>query len=87
MDFMLSTSDNPFNPVTDYDEWRNWDCRHGYYTMELLARFYYHSDNLSDAENALAYDLAIDTVINEIPTGSDARWILVEVLGEGIGGV
>lgn len=35
---MLTTKDNPYNPYTDFDEWRRWDMDNGYYTPELIAR-------------------------------------------------
>ena len=76
-DYKLSTSDNPFSPRTEWDSWRQWDTIHGYNTLELLSRFWYQSDNLSEYENDLAYDLAIETIINEVPTGTDAIWVLV----------
>lgn len=37
-ELVLTTSDNPFNPKTDYDKWRNWDEDAGYNTEAYLAR-------------------------------------------------
>ena len=37
-EMMLTTLDNPFNPKTDYDKWRNWDIKNGYNTEEYLDR-------------------------------------------------
>lgn len=37
-EMMLTTLDNPFNPKTDYDKWRNWDISNGYNTEEYLDR-------------------------------------------------
>lgn len=33
---MISTEDNPFNPLTDYEEWMDWDQQHQYYTAEYI---------------------------------------------------
>lgn len=35
---VLTTTDNPFNPKTDYNNWRTWDERHGYFTEAYVAR-------------------------------------------------
>jgi hypothetical protein len=35
---MLTTSDNPFNPFTDYDSWYEFDVINGYHTCALLGR-------------------------------------------------
>ena len=34
----ITTTDNPYNPLTDYDRWRNYDIQKGYGTEEYLAR-------------------------------------------------
>jgi len=35
---MLTTIDNPFNPFTQFDEWKDFDETQGYYTCPYLAR-------------------------------------------------
>ncbi len=35
---LLSTTDNPYNPFTDYVNWRNYDHQKGYCCEEYLAR-------------------------------------------------
>jgi len=35
---VLTTSDNPYNPKTNYDEWKQWDEDNGYYTESYVAR-------------------------------------------------
>lgn len=59
---MLSTIDNPFNPFDDFKAWYAYDVSSGYYTCELLARIAMTSDELSEADQ----DLAVDNAINEI---------------------
>ncbi len=62
---MLTTVDNPYNPVTQFDEWNTWDQAAGYNTLAYLARVVRTSDELSDADQSLAYEDAIDSIINE----------------------
>lgn len=61
-DFMLTTVDNPFNPFTQFDEWRVYDEQQGYYTCEYLARIAHTSSRLSDKDNSLE----IKNAMNEI---------------------
>lgn len=62
---MLTTVDNPFNPFTDYDAWLAYDHQLGYYTSELLARVVVTSDDLSEADQDVAIENAIDEVVRE----------------------
>lgn len=60
---MLTTTDNPFNPFTDFDEWYAFDERAGYHTCSYLARVTRSSDALSEADQDLAYERAIDDIV------------------------
>lgn len=62
---MLTTIDNPFNPFEDYASWDEYDQRQGYHSASFLARLVYTSDDLSDEENQLAIDSAIDEIVAE----------------------
>lgn len=62
---MLTTVDNPFNPVTNYDEWYAWDEASGYHTSAFLARIVKTSDDLSQADQDVAIDNAIDEIVRE----------------------
>jgi len=62
-DAMLTTIDNPFNPFTQFDEWKVWDEAQGYYTCEYLARIVRTSDELSETDEALAIEDAIDEIV------------------------
>jgi|WetSurMetagenome_2_1015567.scaffolds.fasta_scaffold1058196_2 hypothetical protein len=62
-DVMLSTSDNPYNPFTQFDDWYNYDTSNGYDTCNYLARVVLTSDDLSEADEALAIKQAIDDII------------------------
>jgi hypothetical protein len=62
-EYMLTTVDNPYSPVTHYNEWLTWDAQHGYHTPAYLARVTFTSDELSEADQALAIDQAMDEII------------------------
>ena len=58
-ELMLSTSDNPFNPFTEPDEWYTFDYSHGYNTLGYLAAVAEVTDEGFDRENTLAINKAI----------------------------
>lgn len=60
---MLTTVDNPYNPFTDFDEWYAWDARAGYHTPAYLARIVRTSHELSDADDDVAVESAIDEIV------------------------
>lgn len=62
---MLTTVDNPYNPFTNFDEWRAYDEQAGYYTTAFLARIVRTSDELSEADQVLAIEQAIDEIVEE----------------------
>lgn len=67
--YMITTTDNPFSPVTQYDEWMSWDMAHGYYSNSLLARVVRSSPDLSDADQDAAIQDAIDEIVTENVSG------------------
>ncbi|AXQ61320.1 hypothetical protein SEA_LIBERTYBELL_79 [Streptomyces phage LibertyBell] len=66
--YMLSTSDNPFNPHTQWDEWLAWDMGR-YNSLSLLARVAKVSDELPDSVNDSEVDDAIDEIVRENVSG------------------
>lgn len=62
---MLTTVDNPYDPFTQWDEWYSWDESQGYHTTSLLARLVITSDELSDADQDLAIEDAINDIVKE----------------------
>lgn len=62
---MLTTQDNPYSPVTQFDQWRTWDESAGYNTLSYLGRVVRTSDELSDADQSLACEQAIDSIVAE----------------------
>ena len=71
---MLTTVDNPYNPFTHWDEWWAYDTNQGYYTAGLLARIARNSDEISETDQEVANEDAIDEILNE-----DARGIYLRV--------
>lgn len=70
---MLTTVDNPWDPFTQQDEWLQHDESHGYYTLPLLARIIVTSDELSEADQSVAYEEAIEEIIKENVSGVHIR--------------
>ena len=60
---MLTTTDNPFDPFTQFDTWKAFDDDRGYHTCEYLARIAVTSNNISEADDNLAIDNAIDEIV------------------------
>lgn len=60
---MVTTVDNPFDPFIDFDRWLAFDEGHGYYTMNLLARVLVTSEELSEADQEMAIEQAVDEVV------------------------
>lgn len=66
---MLTTVDNPFDPFTQFDEWLAYDETLGHQTLQFLARIVKSSDELSEADQSLAIELAIDEIVRENVNG------------------
>jgi hypothetical protein len=64
-EYMLTTVDNPFNPFTEWDEWLAYDTRMGYNTPGLLDRIAINSDELSEPDQAVALQDAIEEICRE----------------------
>ena len=69
-EYMLTTSDNPFNPYTQWDEWYAFDVAAGYHTSAYLARIVRSSDELSESDQSLAIKDAIDEILEFNVTGN-----------------
>jgi hypothetical protein len=66
---MLTTVDNPFDPFAEFDEWLAYDISMGYNTSSFLDRIAKVSDDLSDPDQALAVQRAIDEILEENVSG------------------
>jgi hypothetical protein len=61
---MLTTIDNPFDPFTQFDEWYEFDVSKGYNSCSYLARIAKTSNELSELDNSIAIDQAIDEIVS-----------------------
>ncbi len=76
-DVMITTTDNPYNPFTQFDDWYRTDMVMGYNTLARLARYLHLAPTLSEAEIIFFTNLAVDDMIDECVTGSEAEYVRV----------
>lgn len=60
---MLTTFDNPYNPFEQFASWFLFDTEKGYNSCSYLGRISRTSDQLSEVENDLEVERAIDEII------------------------
>ena len=65
----LTTFDNPFDPIKDFDKWFRFDEDQGYQSSAYLARIAKTSNQMSDEENEAEIERAIDEIIQYDPFG------------------
>ena len=70
---MLTTVDNPFDPFTQFKPWFSFDIASGYHTLGLLARIINTSNEMSEADQLIANELAIDEILMENVSGMHRR--------------
>lgn len=70
---MLTTVDNPYDPFTQYIEWSAFDEARGYFTPQLLARVAITSSELSDVDQDLAIESAIDEIVKHNVSGMHTK--------------
>lgn len=61
--YMVTTTDNPYNYFTHFDEWLAFDTLMGYHTLSFLARIVRTSDDLSEADQEAAFDDAVNEIV------------------------
>lgn len=66
-DYMLTTVDNPYNPFTQFDNWYAFDEQSGYCSCGLLARLAVTSDELTEEQNQIAIDEAVNDILDLFP--------------------
>ena len=64
----LTTWDNPFNPIDDFESWFSFEVEQGYDSSGLLARVARTSPLMSDEENNDEVERAIDDILKNDPT-------------------
>ena len=81
-EFALTTSDNPYDPITKFDEWYEYDEEKGYHTCSYLARIAKIIPGLPDAFNDDIIETAIDEIVREnligIETAYAVNYVKVE---------
>lgn len=60
---MLTTSDNPYDPFEQFQSWFLFDVEKGYNSCAYLGRIARTSEQLSDEENNIIIEKAIDEII------------------------
>ena len=66
----VSTTDNPYNPITDFDNWNALDQQLGYNLASLLGRWVDQSSDLSEEDEEAAIEEAVDKIVALNPTGN-----------------
>lgn len=66
---MLTTTDNPFDPFTQFDDWYAFDTQNGYDSCGLLARVACTSNELSPSTFDACVEQAIDFICLFNPNG------------------
>ena len=61
----LTTFDNPYDPFMQFDRWFLYDVGRGYNSCSFLARIAKTSDSLSEEENELEIERAIDEIVKQ----------------------
>ena len=65
VEMMVTTTDNPWDPFTQFDEWYAFDVRSGYNTCGYLARLARSSYELSEADQRVAINEAVEQIVKE----------------------
>lgn len=66
---MLTTIDNPYNPFDDFRSWYFWDVSHGYNTAGYLGRIVKSSEDISETDQIVAVNQAIEEILELNLTG------------------
>lgn len=64
----VTTFDNPYDPIKDFDRWYSFDQEHNYLTCELLDRLAIVTDAVSEDQNMFEIESAIDAMVEMHPT-------------------
>lgn len=70
MNIWITTTDNPFDFFTQFDDWYQFDESKGYHTCSYVARIAKVSNDLSDLDNEIEIVRAIDEILSFNLTGN-----------------
>lgn len=59
----ITTTDNPYDPLNQFEQWYGFDCLKNYGTCNLLDRIARTSKQLTDKENDEEIERAIDEMV------------------------
>ena len=65
----LTTIDNPFDPIENYDDWLHYDEEKGYYTNAYLARIAQIEAGMTQRQEDEEIERAIDEIVSVNPLG------------------
>lgn len=66
----ITTKDNPFDFFTQFDDWFLFDESKGYHTCSYVARIAKTSNDLSELDNEIEIERAIDEILELNLTGN-----------------
>lgn len=66
----LTTEDNPFDPIDQFNSWNIWDTDNGYNTMSYLCRIARTSPEMTSEEFDAEVERAIDEIVSFNLTGN-----------------
>lgn len=72
----LTTEDNPYNPITEFKNWYNFDETNGYHSCSYLARIARVSKDMSEDDQLFAVESAIDEILHFNLTGNYKKVVM-----------
>ena len=60
---VLTAKANPWNPFENFKDWKRWEDDHKTYSYNVQARIAHTSGELTDEENELIIEAAIDSFL------------------------
>ena len=71
----LTTKDNPYSPIDEYDDWYAFDTQNHYNSDSYLARCLNTSEELSEEQQKEDYERAIDEIVRYDFTGMFTKFV------------
>lgn len=66
----VTTTDNPFDPFDQFEDWYIFDHQKGYNSLEAVARLDVSSNDWPDEDQVIAYEDAVDKWVELNLTGN-----------------
>ena len=66
---MITTEDNPYNPLDDFGKWFKYDLLSGRNTVAYLGKFMFLDSSLSDKDYDEEVERAVDEIVKHNPLG------------------